>query len=96
MLKIKLIHLKTHYYQVFISFTIIGIFPILPFLFLKENIFQCSLIITLCLFLLIGIIKGFILKSSIVKNGIETLLLGSSAALISYYVGYYLKDKLNL
>lgn len=77
----------------FISFVIIGILPILPFLFLTENIFQTSLIITLFLFLLIGIVKGFILKSSIIKNSIETLLLGGSAALISYYVGYYLKDK---
>ena len=36
------------------------------------------------------------LDSSVIRNAIETLLLGSSAALISYYVGYYLKDKLNL
>ena len=80
----------------FISFVIIGILPILPFIFLKDNIFQTSLVITLVLFLLIGIIKGFILDSSIIKNAIETLLLGGSAALISYYIGYYLKDKLNL
>ena len=80
----------------FISFTVIGILPILPFIFLKDNIFQTSLIITLALFLLIGIIKGLILDSSVIRNAIETVLLGSSAALISYYVGYYLKDKLNL
>ena len=86
-------HLLSGIYT-FISFVIIGILPILPFLFLKEDIFQTSLIITIVLFLLIGIVKGSILKSSIIKNSIEILLLGSSAALISYYVGYYLKDKL--
>tara|TARA_Y100000590_G_C15394688_1_gene891433 strand:+ start:114 stop:593 length:480 start_codon:yes stop_codon:yes gene_type:complete len=80
----------------FISFVIIGILPILPFIFLKDNIFQTSLVITLVLFLLIGIIKGLILDSSIIRNAIETLLLGGSAALISYYVGYYLKNQLNL
>ena len=80
----------------FISFTVIGILPILPFIFLKDNIFQTSLIITLALFLLIGIIKGLILDFSVIRNAIGTLLLGSSAALISYYVGYYLKYKLNL
>ena len=40
----------------FISFVIIGSIPILPFIFLEKNIFQTSLIITLVLFLLIGII----------------------------------------
>ena len=80
----------------FISFVIIGSIPILPFIFLKDNIFQTSLIITLVLFLLIGIIKGLVLNTCIIKNAIEILLLGGSAALISYYVGYYLKNRLNI
>jgi VIT1/CCC1 family predicted Fe2+/Mn2+ transporter len=39
---------------------------------------------------MIGIIKGRVLKQSIVSNGARTLFIGLSAALISYSVGKFI------
>lgn len=78
----------------FLSFILIGILPILPFLFVEKNIFEISLFITLLLFVIIGIIKGIVLKDGIIKSSIETLLLGSSASFMGYFIGYYLKNYL--
>ena len=75
----------------FISFVSVGILPVIPFLFMINNEFETSIIVTMLLFIIIGFIKGKILNNSILKSISETFLLGVSASLISYYVGYYLK-----
>lgn len=78
----------------FISFVIIGLTPILPFFF-KEGVEakKLSLILALIVFFLIGIVKGYYLKESIIFNGLQTLLIGLSAAGISYYVGKIIHNK---
>jgi len=79
----------------FISFVLIGFLPITPYIFLQSNIHYYSISIALLLFALIGLIKGIITKTSKIKSVIETFLLGSSAACISYFVGYGLKEITN-
>jgi vacuolar iron transporter family protein len=75
----------------FISFVAIGILPILPFLFIKGDLAKkISLLIAIILFAVIGTIKGYVLKQPILKNSIESLFVGMSAALISYLVGLFL------
>lgn len=74
----------------FISFVIIGIMPILPFFIYNGNKAKTiSLIIAIILFAMIGYIKGYILKQSVFNKSMETLFIGLSAALISYYVGIF-------
>jgi VIT1/CCC1 family predicted Fe2+/Mn2+ transporter len=75
----------------FLSFVIIGILPILPFFFYKgDTAKKISLIIATILFSLIGVVKGYILKQSIIHNGTRSLFIGLSAALISYSVGKFI------
>jgi VIT1/CCC1 family predicted Fe2+/Mn2+ transporter len=75
----------------FISFVIVGVMPILPFFFYKGiKAKYISLIIAIILFALIGIIKGYILKQSLFKKGSESLFIGLSAAIISYYVSIFI------
>ena len=81
----------------FMSFVIIGLMPVIPFMFNEGRIAQNqSLITALIVFFLIGSVKGYYLNESIFKNGLETLSIGISAAAISYYIGKILNDKYNL
>ena len=79
----------------FISFVIVGILPITPYIYLESDIHYYSLSIGLLLFILIGFINGIVTKTSKIKSIIETFLLGSSAAAISYFIGYGLKEITN-
>ena len=54
-----------------------------------------SISIGLLLFCVIGLLKGLVTKTSLFRSIIETFLLGSSAACISYLVGYALKNITN-
>lgn len=75
----------------FIAFVLIGVLPILPFLFYKGIVAKkISLIIATLLFAMIGIIKGYVLKQSVITNGARSLFIGLSAALISYSVGKFI------
>lgn len=73
----------------FAAFVSIGLMPILPFFFIKsgELAKQISLGVASIIFFLIGYIKGFVIKENKLYAGMETLLIGLSAALISYAVG---------
>jgi VIT1/CCC1 family predicted Fe2+/Mn2+ transporter len=79
----------------FISFVITGMIPILPFLlptkmvsFTNEKIL--SLILALISFFSIGLIKGIVRKDTTpIYSGIQTFVIGLSAAIIAYVTGYY-------
>jgi vacuolar iron transporter family protein len=72
----------------FFSFVIIGLAPILPFfIFNGEIAKKISLFIAMVVFFFIGLIKGYYLQESMFLNGLQTFLIGLSAAGISYYVG---------
>jgi VIT1/CCC1 family predicted Fe2+/Mn2+ transporter len=43
-------------------------------------------------FLLIGILKGHVLERPRLRSGLETLLVGGSAAVLAYLVGVWLKQ----
>lgn len=74
----------------FVSFVIVGVMPILPFFFYKGlQAKKISLTIATILFAMIGFIKGYVLNQPVLGKSIETLFIGLSAALISYYVGIF-------
>ncbi len=77
------------------AFLLIGAIPLLPFLILNINpqqIFTTSVIVTIVVFFMIGMVKGHVTQASPVKSGMGTLLTGGCAALLAYLVGYWLRQ----
>ncbi len=85
----------------FIGFNVIGIIPLLPFTILfalaieSNSAFAFSVIFTMAAFFLVGMIKGKIVKHSLLRSGIYTLIIGGVAALVAYFVGYSLNFLVN-
>ena len=83
----------------FFGFNTIGLIPLIPFIvfFLIEippnsEAFIYSCAFTGVAFFLVGIIKGKIVKRSMVKSGIYMLIIGGGAAGVAYWVGFLLKQ----
>jgi VIT1/CCC1 family predicted Fe2+/Mn2+ transporter len=83
----------------FVAFNLIGIIPLVPFIFLyvsglnslsSSNASVYSIIFTAVAFFVIGIIKGKIVGKSIITSGLSTLGVGAIAALAAYLVGFLL------
>jgi len=81
----------------FFSFLLVGFIPLLFFVLalfipsLESSKFTHSIVLTACAFAFIGWFKGDVIGNNRIKSSIETLLIGSLAALIAYAVGYFLK-----
>jgi len=81
----------------FVAFFVAGSLPLLPFLlnwFWPEYIAQpfiVSTLLTLCVFILVGLLKGRRVGMNGAFSALETLAVGGSAALIAYGVGLALK-----
>jgi|SaaInlStandDraft_2_1057019.scaffolds.fasta_scaffold233418_1 VIT1/CCC1 family predicted Fe2+/Mn2+ transporter len=79
----------------FLSFVLVGILPLLPFIFMRnsknnKNTTYISLSIALVVFFSIGYLKGIVVKEkNPYKSAFEILLLGLIASLISYTIGKY-------
>ena len=82
----------------FFGFNAIGLIPLLPFIFFFilgiplsiENSFFYSVIFTAGAFFLIGIIKGSVVKKSLLRSGAHTLAVGGIAASVAYVIGHLL------
>jgi VIT1/CCC1 family predicted Fe2+/Mn2+ transporter len=83
-----------------LGFVVIGIIPIIPFIFifitglskLVSESFTYSVISTSAAFFLIGLIKGKIVKKSLLRSGLTTLLVGAIAATAAYLIGNLLSS----
>ncbi|MEK6888646.1 MAG: VIT1/CCC1 transporter family protein [Nanoarchaeota archaeon] len=81
----------------FISFLLIGLIPLASFvlaLFIPNLVpyqFKISIVLTAVAFLIVGFIKGKIVKIRPVKSSLETLVIGGIAALLAFLVGYLLR-----
>lgn len=74
----------------FIAFFYVGFLPLIPFIIPGLDqwfIFPASCIIAVIAFFGIGVVKGAILKQSMIRAGIHTLCIGSAAAIIAYMIG---------
>lgn len=76
------------------GFVLIGLIPLIPFVIMQigdlamaSDGFSFSVIFTGIAFLLIGIIKGRIVKKPLLRSGGITLLIGGIAATAAYLVG---------
>ena len=81
----------------FISFFTLGLVPLLIYVIdyitpLTINLLLISSSLTLLMFFIIGYLKGIITQVNKVKSSIETFLMGSIAASVAYYVGYFIEQ----
>ena len=82
----------------FVGFNLIGVIPLLPFLFIYAldlnlftgSIFLYSALATAVSFFLIGSIRGKVVQKPILRSGLNTLFIGGIAAGVSYGVGHFL------
>jgi VIT1/CCC1 family predicted Fe2+/Mn2+ transporter len=84
----------------FAAFNLIGLIPLLPFLFVfasgfsssyaLKDVFVYSALFTGLSFFIIGVIKGKVVRKSPVKSGLYTLVIGGLAALVSFIIGSFL------
>ncbi len=79
----------------FVAFVLVGLVPLLPFLFGFGNdptaLFVTSSILTAVAFVLVGVARGLVLAESASRSALETLAIGGAAAALSYLVGVGLK-----
>ena len=81
----------------FISFVIIGFIPLITFVagtFMEisdSNKFLYSAILTGIAFLIVGGVKGTLVKKNRVRSALETLIIGGIAASLAFFVGYLLR-----
>ena len=81
----------------FISFIIMGMIPLIIYLIdyfkqLAIDLFFISSCLTAFAFITIGFLKGLITKTNYWARISETVLLGTIAALLAYYVGKFLEQ----
>ena len=82
----------------FIGFNLVGLIPLIPFMvfiFMKidanSEAFVYSTILVMTAFFLVGMIKGKIVKKPKIRSGFYTLIIGGTASLVAYFVGYGLR-----
>jgi len=79
----------------FVGFNLIGLIPLIPFMVfmaigieLNSEAFVYSVVSVITAFFLVGMIKGKIVKKSMMRSGMYTLIIGGIAAIVAYMVGY--------
>lgn len=83
-------------FSTFLAFVAAGLVPLLPFLYnlifgLHLDAFICSSFFTAAAFFFIGTAKSAVTGEKWLRSGLETLLVGGSAAALAYLVGILLK-----
>lgn len=83
----------------FVGFNTVGLIPLIPFLIfiildweVNSEAFYLSIAFTGIAFFLVGMIKGKIVKHSMIHSGLFTLIIGSIAAIVAYLMGYTLNS----
>lgn len=69
-----------------VAFIIVGFIPLVPYVF-DIGTFELSCLMTGVAFFGIGAVKGYVTKHGWFFSAVQTLALGTVAALIAYYVG---------
>lgn len=81
----------------FFGFLAIGFIPLLSYVlsyvvpFFAEHTFKLAVCLTLVALAIIGAIKSYVAKKSLLKSALETVLVGGVAATIAYYIGHFLR-----
>lgn len=85
-----------HAVATFCAFILAGILPLLPYLFIQNsnNFLIAGIFAGLTLFT-VGALRKFFSARSWLMSGLEMLLVGGSAALIAFLIGFVLKSLLH-
>ena len=75
----------------FVAFVICGSVPLIPYLFRSESAFFAASIATGFVFFGIGALKSKWTNAAWWRSGLETLIIGSGAATVAFFVGYYIE-----
>ena len=83
----------------FVGFNVVGLIPLIPFLIfyvlgfsVDSEAFYLSAASTGAAFFIVGLVKGKIVKKSLIRSGLYTLVIGTIAASVAYFVGYSLNS----
>ena len=79
----------------FVSFLVVGLLPLLPFLIPGLSLpdrFVASSVMTAIAFAAVGFVKGSVLERSRIRSATETLLTGGGAAILAYFIGYWIRQ----
>ena len=74
----------------FISFVLAGFLPLTPYVFGLKTTFSLSVVTVALSLFLVGSVRSFFTKKSWFIGGTEMLLVGGIAALVAYFVGFFL------
>lgn len=80
----------------FVSFILVGIIPLLVYVFdflfvISFPLFFLSSLFAGIGFFTVGLLKAYVTEENKYKSSFETLFLGGSAAAIAYYLGFFLE-----
>lgn len=81
----------------YLGFLVIGIIPLLAYVlsyffpFFKKDTFKIAIVMTLAALIIIGVVKRYVTKKDLWKSVSETILVGGAAAVIAYYIGFFLR-----
>ena len=79
----------------FCAFIFIGLLPLIPFIIPnidKGVIFPASCSMAAMVFFSMGAVKGIVLRQSLLRQGITTLAIGTTAATLAYLVDNFLRQ----
>ena len=77
-----------HGFVTFLTFTLVGILPLLPYILNVEPKFYLSAFVVGFTLFTIGGFRGKVTKISWIRSGFEMLLVGGLAAMVAYGVGF--------
>ena len=82
----------------FVSFVLVGFVPLISYVWDyssdsgSQHLFEVSILLTFLAFIGIGWLKSYVAQTAWFRSIMETLFLGGAAAVLSYYVGSFLKS----
>lgn len=79
----------------FCAFVLVGLVPLLPFLFPVVDLssqFLISAVLAGIVFFCIGLLKGWVNNRSLLPSGLRTFVLGGGAASLAFATGYLLRN----
>ncbi len=85
----------------FLSFIVIGALPLVAYIVAEivspdtDSTFIRSAVVTVIAFAFIGLVKARVTSTSYLKSIFGTVAIGSTAAGISFYIGYFVEKLIN-
>lgn len=78
----------------FLAFLVAGAVPLAPFLYMyargravTELVYLFAFIVSLATFFLLGVLKGIVTRTSVLRSASATFLIGCSASFIAFFIG---------